>query len=158
MNTDNHVVLPNRRNLWTGYFLFGGLMILIFILGFFKGVYLSSGLWKGTLALLIPLIWITIFIKAQRVVLSGKSILHTKLGFFKIVKKEFYFSELDCWKVDKLTLVIVKKDAKAPVLPHGFFEDVSQVILIPTLLYMPRTNEIMEYLTAHGVNEKARSR
>ena len=156
MNTDNHVVLPNRRNLWTGYFLFGGLMILIFILGFFKGVYLSSGLWKGTLALLIPLIWITIFIKAERVVLSDKSILHTKLGFFKIVKKEFALSDLDYWKVDKLTLVVVKKCVTPPELPHGFFEDISQVMLIPTSLYMPRTHEITEYLTEHGVLERKR--
>lgn len=148
------LVLPNRGNLLTGYCLFGGLIALTIILGVLKGVYFSSGLWKGTLLLFIPLIWMILHIKAQKVVLSRTSILHSKLGFFKLKVKEFKFSELDYWKQDRLTLVIVKKGAIPPDLPHGFFEDTSQVMLIPTSLYMPRTKEIMDHLTSHGVKEK----
>ena len=156
MNTNNHVVLPNRGNLWTGYFIFGGLMVLTFFGNSETSGYISGGWWKATLALLIPLIWITLFIKMQKVVLSADSILHSKLGFFKINVKEFALSDLDYWKVDKLTLVVVKKGVTPPELPHGFFEDISQVMLIPTSLYMPRTHEITEYLTAHGVLERKR--
>lgn len=156
MNNSKNIILPNYGNLWVGVIIFGSIALFGLLKGMYERVFFSSDMWKVTFTMLIPLIWITLFIKAQKVVLSAGSILHTKLGFFKVKVKEFPFSDLDYWKVDKLTLVIVKKGATPPELPHGFFEDISQVMLIPTSLYMPRTHEITEHLTAHGVLERKR--
>ena len=156
MNNPKKIILPNNGNLWVGVSIFGSIALYGLTKGVYEKVFFSSDMWKITFSMLIPLIWITLFIKMQKVVLSAGSILHSKLGFFKIKVKEFALSDLDYWKVEKLTLVVVKKGVTPPELPHGFFEDISQVMLIPTSLYMPRTHEITEFLTEHGVLERKR--
>ena len=150
------IVLPNKGNAVPLLIIFGGLAIWGLINFSNQGKLLSLDTISMLTVCSIPNVWILSFIKAQTVVLSETSIRHSKLGFFRLIVKEFAFEDIDYWKFDQLTLVVVLKGGKAPKLPHGPFADLSKVMLIPRSLYMPRTKEITDYLTAKGVRKRGR--
>jgi hypothetical protein len=119
------LVVPSKANWITVVVIFFLPVFLIPAIGIYKGIYLSSGSWKGHVVVGFIFVILELYILAQRVVITEQSIKHRYLKAAVFSWKEIPFDQLKSWHVEKMRYALVRKDGlvmKIPLtlfMPHG---------------------------------------
>lgn len=152
--SSDEIVLPNRGNLWVLILVFSPGTLFIPGIAIYRGEYFNADIWLIALCAHAATVLAYFYIKSQRVVLSDHSITHGSFGISGSKVKTLNLDDIEYWRIERLTLIVARKEGNIPDLPHGPFADLSDVLLIPASLFSPRTKEITDFLTGKGIQEK----